>query len=467
MGVKKNFPPQTKPVTHNNRILIIEDEPSMRLGMSHFLSASGYAVKSCEDGARGMATIERESFDLVITDLKLPHYDGLTLLKRVREISTGTGVIIMTAYADVKTAVQAIKDGAFDYISKPFSNEELLITIERFLKFRNLESELNRLRDTVREKIGFENLIGVSPPMNAVFDRIEAIAGTDVPVLIQGESGTGKELVANAIHSLSTRSGKQFVKINCAAIPESLFESELFGHEKGAFTGANETRKGKFEFADGGTIFFDEVGEIPLPLQPKLLRVLEDGVITRLGGNVSIKVEVRGIYGTSKNLKECVASGTFREELFYRINVVPITLPPLRERKEDIPYLIDHFLTHFKDKYSRADLTISRPAYDALLSCNYPGNVRELKHAIERAVILSKNGVLYVNNLPDEMSARADAIPCITGDLSLEASVRCIEKERIIKALKESGGKKMEAAQALGISRKVLWKKIKEYDIRS
>jgi DNA-binding NtrC family response regulator len=465
MGVKKNVPPQTKPLTHNNRILIVEDEPSMRLGMSHFLSTSGYAVKSCEDGARGMAIIERESFDLVITDLKLPHYDGLSLLKRVREISPGTGVIIMTAYADVKTAVQAIKDGAFDYISKPFSNEELLITIERFLKFRNLESELNRLRDTVREKIGFENLIGVSPPMKAVFDRIEAIAGTDVPVLIQGESGTGKELVANAIHSLSTRSGRQFVKINCAAIPESLFEAELFGHEKGAFTGANETRKGKFEFAGDGTIFFDEVGDIPLSLQPKLLRVLEDGVITRLGGNTSIKVDVRAIYGTSKNLKECVASETFREELFYRINVVPIDLPPLRERKEDIPYLIDHFLLHFKDKYGRADLSLSQAAYDTLLSYNYPGNVRELKHAVERAVILTRDGIIDVKHLPDEMAGRVDEIPCITGNLSLEASVQCVEKEKIIKALNESGGKKIDAAKALGISRKVLWKKLKEYNI--
>jgi len=448
-----------------NTILIIEDEPSMRIGMSHSLSSSGHTVNVCEDGAQGMSAIEKKRFDLVITDLKLPHYDGFAILKRIKEISPDTGVIIMTAYADVKTAVQAIRDGAFDYIAKPFSNEELLITIDRFLKFRNLELEVNRLRRSVSEKSGLQDLIGVSPFMKDVFDRIESVAKTEAPVLVLGESGTGKELVANAIHTLSLRNDKPFVKINCAAIPESLFESELFGHEKGAFTGANETRKGKFEFADGGTIFFDEVGEIPLPLQPKLLRVLEDGVITRLGGNTSIKVEVRGIYGTSRNLSACIVSGTFREDLFYRINVVPVTLPPLRNRKEDIPYLIGHFLTHFREKYSRADLTISRPAYDALLSYNYPGNVRELKHALERAVILSKNGVIEVNNLPDEMSARADAVQCVNGNLSLEASVRCIERERIVKALNESGGKKIEAAKALGISRKVLWRKLKEYKL--
>lgn len=449
-----------------SRILIVEDEPSIRLGMSHFLSLSGYAVETCEDGAKGLLSIEKERFDLIITDLKLPGYDGFTLLKHIKALSPLTGVIIMTAYADVKTAVQAIKDGAFDYIAKPFSNEELLITVERFLKFRNLEMELTQLKETVGEKKVFENLVGVSPLMKDVFDRIESIARTDAPVLLQGESGTGKELVANAIHRLSWRNSRPFVKINCAAIPENLFESELFGHEKGAFTGASDTRKGKFEFADGGTIFFDEIRDIPLSLQPKFLRVLEDNSITRLGGNVSIKVDVRGIYGSSKNLKESIASGTFREELYYRINVVPIVMPSLRDRNEDIPHLIEHFLSHFKNKYNRAELTLSQPAYDVLLSYNYPGNVRELKHAIERAVILSKNGVIDAKYLPDEMSGVYQRIPCIAENLSLEASLKCLEREKIIKALNESGGRKIEAAKTLGISRKVLWKKLKEYDIK-
>jgi len=450
-----------------NRILIIEDEPTMRLGMNHFLSSVGYNVKTCEDGAKGMSVIEKESFDLVITDLKLPGYDGLAVLKRIRTVSPNTGVIIMTAYADVKTAVQAIREGAFDYIAKPFSNEELLIAIERFLKFQKLEDEVTYLKETLREKVEFENIIGVSSVIKDVFDRITSVAGTDVPVLIQGESGTGKELVANAIHRLSKRSTKPFVKINCAAIPETLFESELFGHEKGAFTGAAEMRKGKFEFSNGGTIFFDEISDIPISLQSKLLRVLEDNLITRLGGNSLIHVDVRSIYAASKNLKECIASGKFREDLFYRINVVPITIPPLRERKEDTPHLIDHFLKHFKDKFNKADLNISQPAYDALLSYSYPGNVRELKHAIERAVVLSKDGAveIEIRHLPDEISGIDEKIPCITEDLSLEASVRCFEKQRIIKALNETGGRKIEAAKSLGISRKVLWKKLKEYSI--
>ena len=291
------------------RILIIEDEPSMRLGMSHFLSSSGYDVKTCKDGAEGMSAIEKELFDLIITDLKLPHYDGLTLLKRAKALSSDAGVIIITGYAEVKTAVQAIKDGAFDYISKPFSNEELLITIERFLKFRNLEKEVTLLRNSMKEKSGFQNLIGVSAAMTDVFDRIESVAGAEIPVLIMGESGTGKELVANAIHNLSRRKDKTFIKINCAAIPENLFESELFGHEKGTFTGAIGTRKGKFEIADGGSIFFDEIADMPLGLQAKLLRVIEEHTITRLGGNEPINVDVLNIYATSKNLKEVINAG--------------------------------------------------------------------------------------------------------------------------------------------------------------
>jgi len=451
-----------------NRILIIEDEPTMRLGMSHFLTASGYSVTTCEDGEEGMAEIEAGRFDLVITDLKLPRHDGLTILNRIKTLSPATGVIIITAYAEVKTAVQAIKDGAFDYIAKPFSNEELLLTIERFLKFRNLEIELDNLKESVRKKAGFENLIGESPPMKDVFDRIESIAKTDVPVLIQGESGTGKELVANAIHNLSHRRDKPCIKINCAAIPENLFESELFGHEKGAFTGATEMRKGKFEIANGGSIFFDEIGDMPLGLQVKLLRVIEDQTITRLGGHEPIKVDVRGIYATSKNLKEVIKTGTFREDLFYRINVVPIVIPPLRERKEDIPYLIEHFLEYFGEKYTKHGLRLTPAAYEAMMAYHYPGNVRELKHAIERAVLLSSDGSIDLKNLPEEFStieSRGAKMDAPVDGMPLQAGVMSLEKQMIINALKETGGKKIEAAKKLGISRKVLWKKLKEYKI--
>lgn len=446
-------------------ILIIEDEPSMRLGLSHFLSSCGYAVKTCDDGAQGMAAIEKESFDLVITDLKLPHSDGLKILQRIRSISPDTGVIIMTAYADVKTAVQAIKDGAFDYIAKPFSNEELMIIIERFQKFRNLERELHRLKTSLSEKTGFENLIGVSSSMRVVFDRIASVARTDVPVLIQGESGTGKELVANAIHNLSQRKNKPYVKINCAAIPESLFESELFGHERGAFTGATETRKGKFEIANGGSIFFDEIGDMPMGLQAKLLRVIEENAITRLGGSEPIRIDTRGIYATSKNLKDEIKRGGFREDLFYRINVVPIVIPPLRERKEDIPYLIEHFVKYFRETFSKPEIRITPKAYDALLSYNYPGNVRELKHAVERAVLLSKNGLIDMRDLPEEFAGVKETEAGPEDNITLQSNISALEKQLILKALKEADGKRIKAAERLGISRKVLWKKMKEYNI--
>lgn len=447
------------------KILIIEDEPTMRIGMTHLLSSSGYHVKSCKDGEEGIATIEREAFDLVITDMRLPGFDGLSVLKRVKALSPSTGVIIITAYAEVKTAVQAIKDGAFDYVSKPFSNDELLILIERFLRFRNLETELHRLKETVTEKISFEKLIGVSPSMKVIFDKIEAIANTDVPVLIQGESGTGKELVANAIHNLSSRREREYVKINCAAIPENLFESEIFGHEKGAFTGASDMRKGKFEMANGGTIFFDEIGDMPLGLQAKLLRVIEENILYRLGGSEPVKVNVRGIYATSKNIRDLIKKGLFRDDLFYRINVVPIIIPPLRDRKEDIPYLIDHFLELFGNKYAKPGTKVTPAAYQSLMSYSYPGNVRELKHALERAVLLSRNGLIDINDLPEEISGIDREKPKVSLDIPLYDGVTILEREMIINALKESGGKKIEAAKRLGISRKVLWKKMKEYKI--
>ncbi len=448
------------------KILIIEDEPTMRVGMEHLLSSSGYHVKSCKDGSEGIVAVEREAFDLVITDMRLPGHDGLSVLKRVKALSPLTGVIIITAFAEVKTAVQAIKDGAFDYISKPFSNDELLILIERFLRFRNLEKEINKLKETFTEREGFQKLIGVSPAMRAIFDRIEAVADTDVAVLIQGESGTGKELVANAIHNLSSRRERQYIKINCAAIPENLFESEIFGHEKGAFTGALDTRKGKFELANGGTIFFDEIGDMPLSLQAKLLRVVEENLLYRLGSSEPVRVNVRGIYATSKNLKDLIEKGLFREDLFYRINVVPLTIPPLRERREDIPYLIEHFLEVFGNKYSKPDIRVAPAAFECLMSYSYPGNVRELKHTIERAVLLSRNSLIDINDLPEEISCPDRERQLISTQFPLHKGLSILEKEMIINALIESKGKRTEAARRLGISRKVLWKKMKEYKIQ-
>jgi DNA-binding NtrC family response regulator len=446
-------------------ILLIEDEPTMRLGLQHFLSSKGFDVTVCVDGEEGCAALQREEYDLVITDLRLPKKNGFEVLTRTHAVAPATGVIMMTAFADVKDAVQAIKEGAFDYIAKPFSNDELMVILDRFFAFRKLQSEVQNLRRKLGNSSVSAGFIGESAAMQSVFDRIEAVASTDAPVLILGESGTGKELVANAIHELSARSDGPFVKINCAAIPENLFESELFGYEKGAFTGATETRKGKFAAACGGTIFFDEIAEVPLTLQPKLLRAVEEKLITRLGTHQPTKVNVRSMYATSRNLKELVASGAFREDLFYRINVVPITLPPLRERLEDIPYLVDFFVQTYAEQFSRGPLTVSSEAYSALLAYRYPGNVRELKHAIERAVIFAKNGVIELQHLPDEISATLSNTPCLKERQTLQESIKCMEKTRIMKALAETSGKKQDAARLLGIGRKALWKKMRDYGI--
>ncbi len=446
-----------------NRILIIEDESSMRVGLSHLLITSGYDVKASSDGNEGMSLIRDGDFDLVITDMRLPGCDGMEILRYTKEISPDTGVIIITAYAEVKTAVEAMKEGAFDYISKPFTNEEILIIVERYFKFKNLEDEVIKLKRYLTEDPYFEGIIGVSSVMRDLFDRIRSVSDTDVTVLIYGESGTGKELVANAIHNLSTRKNKPFVKINCAAIPESLFESELFGHEKGAFTGATMLRKGKFEVADGGSIFFDEIGDMPLGLQAKLLRVIEDHTVTRLGGYEPLRVDVRCIFATSKNLRELVNSGRFREDLYYRINVIPLYIPPLRERREDIPHLIKHFLEEFSRKFLRPLPHITPQANQILLDYDYPGNVRELKHAIERAVILSRNGLITEKDLPEEMLSNSKK-PVII-DSSLRKNISSYEREFILSVLKKTGGKKVEAARLLGISRKSLWKKLKEYNI--
>ncbi|HMK44815.1 MAG TPA: sigma-54 dependent transcriptional regulator [Dissulfurispiraceae bacterium] len=447
------------------KILLIEDEPSLRFGLEHFLSGQGHDVVSCADGDDGAAALLANRFDLVLTDLRMPKKDGFAILKMAKEIDPSLGVVLMTAYADVKDAVRAIKEGAFDYLSKPFSNEEVAILVERFAQFRRLEHEVRHLREKLGDRDAVSDLIGESAPMKNVIARIEAVAATDSPVLITGESGTGKELVANAVHALSHRKESILVKINCAAIPANLFESELFGFVKGAFTGASETRKGKFEFASGGTIFFDEIADVPLSLQPKLLRVLEEGKVTRLGDNIPRDVDVRSIYATSKNLKDLVAAGSFREDLYYRINVAPITLPPLRARPEDLPYLIDFFVRKFAQQMNKGVVIVEPDAQNAFLSYHYPGNVRELKHAIESAMIFSQDGVIRLQNLPDEIAAAHTGSPCLTGNLTLGESLRCLERYRIARALEVSAGKKQDAAKMLGIGRKALWKKMKDYGI--
>ena len=400
------------------KILLIEDERSMRLGLAHSLKSQGYSVKAVADGAEGIHLIGTESFDVVVTDLKLPGANGIEVLKAVKSASFDAGVMIITAFADVKTAVEAMKEGAYDYIAKPFDPDELLIVIERFFKQRELEHENIRLREEIRECKHFEQIIGASPGMQLVFDKIRAVAKTDSDVIIYGESGTGKELVANAIYNLSARRDKPFVKINCAAIPEALLESELFGHEKGAFTGAVQRRKGKFEVAQGGTIFLDEVGDLPIPLQAKLLRVIENRSFERLGGNESITIDVRIVYATSKSLKKEEETGKFRRDLYYRLNVLPIQVPPLRERREDISLLIRHFLGSIGSNQGKPDISIAPDALEALLQYDYPGNVRELKHAVEMAVTFCPGKVITLPCLPAEMRVQMPDLEHIQKDTS-------------------------------------------------
>jgi DNA-binding NtrC family response regulator len=456
------------------KILLIEDERSMRLGLTHSLKAAGYNVIATDNGTKGIELAAQQYFDLVVTDVRLPDIDGLEVLRRVKNFSPDTGIVIITAFAEVKTAVSAIKDGAYDYLAKPFDPEELQMIIARFLRQRELESENFRLKEELQQYRFSEKIIAATPVMEALFEKISVVARTDSAVLIHGESGTGKELVVNAIHDLSARRDKPLVKINCAAIPEALLESELFGHEKGAFTGALQRRMGKFEAAHGGTLFLDEIGDMPLALQAKLLRVIENLSFERLGSNESVQVDIRTIYATAKNLEQEKDANRFRADLYYRLNVLPITLPPLRKRRDDIPLLVRHFLAKTAEKNGTAKVTVSPAAMRLLMSYEFPGNIRELKHAIEMAATFCKDGAVEPGDLPEAMvrtteterkgSGLAAGIGALEDSLPLPEKIKAVEKELIAQALEEMSGVKKEAAKRLGVSRGTLWRKLKEHD---
>ncbi len=454
--------------THS--ILLVEDELSMCLGMQHTLQKSGYEVQTANCAEDALLLLAKSNFDLMISDLRMPGMSGLELLQHVREYKPDLGTIIITAFPEVELAVQAIKEGAFDFLCKPFQSDGLLIAVARYFKYLDLKKENIRLRYERGEQF-----IGKSPAMLKVFERIHSVADACVPVLILGPSGGGKELVASALHNLSSRAAKPFIKINCAALPEQLLESELFGHEKGAFTGAQVARKGKFDAANGGTIFFDELGEMPLSVQAKLLRVLEDQEITPVGSNVAHKVQVHMIFATAKNLEEAMAQRTFREDLYYRINIVPIHLPPLNMRGDDIQLLVAYFMEKFCTAHNRK-LQLSDEARQALYTYPYPGNVRELRNSIESAIILASTDVIRVAELPErirEHAMRSAPMASLneqqddnTNSLTLSETRAKVERASILEALKHTGGKKMLAAQHLGITRKQLWLKMKELDIK-
>ncbi|HPZ10300.1 MAG TPA: sigma-54 dependent transcriptional regulator, partial [Candidatus Eremiobacteraeota bacterium] len=373
----------------NNLILVVEDEKALRIALCNMLQDEGYETIEAEDGKIALELIRGPLPALVITDLKMPKIDGMKLLKRIKEIDSQLPVIVITAYGTSSTAIDAIKHGAYDYITKPFDLDEVLLKVKRALSHEALALEVKALKDELLDRYRMDNIIGNSSKMQDIYKTIGRVAETRATVLIQGESGTGKELVANAIHYNSLRKSGPFIKINCAALPESLLESELFGHEKGSFTGAISTRRGKFEIANNGTIFLDEVSEMSPVLQSKLLRVLQDQTFDRVGGNQNIIVDVRVIAATNKNLEEEVKKGNFREDLYYRLNVVFIMLPPLKDRKEDIEPLIEHFLHKYSSEAKSQTIGISRGALNILKEYDWPGNVRELENVIERSIVFS------------------------------------------------------------------------------
>jgi len=450
------------------RILVIDDEENMLELYSRILGKEGYKVTTALTAEEALDLFRSKVFDLIIADLALPGMNGVELLKKVKEEDPDIPYILITAYGTVESAVEAMKLGAFDYIPKPFQTEELKIVIKKALKEYQLAQELKRLRSEVRERYSFGNIVGRSKKMLAIFDLVGRVAASNSTVLIQGESGTGKELIARAIHYNSLRKDKPFVAIDCSILPETLLESELFGHVRGAFTGAMKAKKGLFEEANGGTIFLDEIGNISLPIQAKLLRVLQEREIKPLGSTDTIKVDVRIIAATNTDLKELVASGAFREDLYYRIAVIPIVLPPLRERKEDIPLLVDCFLEKFSKENNKPLKRITPKALALLTEYDWPGNVRELENIIERAVLVSDSEEIDESCFPSEIRRLGDE--SVSLNISLKGEVNkvkgSVEIEAIKKALALCGGNKTLAAKKLGISRSSLYNKLKEYGIK-
>jgi DNA-binding NtrC family response regulator len=442
-------------------ILIVEDEPKMLRLLELNLAEEGYATLAAPDAETGLKLLRQEKVDLVLTDLKLPRMDGLEFLQTVKRSSAALPVILMTAYGTVETAIEAMKAGASDYVLKPFSMEEIKLIIGKELDVRRLREENRDLREALGERYRFENIVAQSAKMQEVLAVVERVAPTNSTVLLGGESGVGKDMIARAIHQHSRRASGPFIKINCTAIPENLLESELFGYEKGAFTGAMTAKPGKFELADKGSIFLDEIGDVPGAIQAKLLRVLQEREFERLGGTKTLKVDVRVLAATNQDLRAALEQGTFREDLYYRLNVVPISIPPLREHKEDIPYLVDHFLARYARESAKPITGITPAAMKMLMDFYWPGNIRELENIIERAVALSTGTMLDVADIRLDVGPGGAAVvgagisagdasgPFLPPGMTLEQ----YEDEIIKEALRRANGNKSQAARLLGLSR--------------
>lgn len=453
-------------------ILVVEDKESMVAMLTETLEAEGFRVRAAKDADRGIEYLRDGKVDLVLTDLKLPGKSGIDVLRASKEENHLIPVIVMTAYGSVESAVAAMKEGAYDFITKPFDTDHLIILIKRALENQRLITENILLKEEIFSKCGLPKIIGKSTKIAEVAQLVQKVAAAKTTVLITGESGTGKELFARAIHSLSDRQHYPFVPINCAAIPRELLESELFGYEKGAFTGADARKLGKFELADQGTIFLDEIGDMDLSIQAKLLRAIEEGEIERVGSVRTIKLDVRIVAASNKDLRTAVEEKKFREDLFYRLNVFPITVPPLRERREDIPLLAEYFIRKYCDEMKKPQKSLSREALDLLIQYRWKGNVRELENTVERAVILCDGDVITEDHfaLGAECVSGIDAVPRPV-DSTLEAvtkeAVRAAETKRIMSALRETRGNKSRAAEILRVSYKTLLTKMKEYGIKS
>jgi two-component system response regulator HydG len=442
------------------RVLVADDESSARSGLATLLRDEGFDVWLAEDGFKALTRIQEEAPDVLITDLRMPGLDGIELLRRAREVDSNIIVVLVTAYADVETAVRAMQEGAEHYLTKPIQIDELVLVMNRALERRELREETTQLRARLKDHLSLDNIVGASPAMQAVFNVIEQVAPTKVSVLITGESGTGKELVAQAIHENSPRSGGPFVKLHCAALAETILESELFGHEKGAFTGSIARREGRFKQADGGTLFLDEIGDISASIQVKLLRFLQERTFERVGGNETLKVDVRIIAATNRDLTAEVAAGRFREDLYYRLNVVPIEMPPLRARPSDLLPLATHFLQRVSKDNGKHIEGFAEDAIERISAYRWPGNVRELENVIERAVVLCDGPRLTAKHLPAGVGAVSRGTIRIPGSTMGE-----IERHAILTTLEACGGRTAQAAQMLDISVRKIQYKLHEYGI--
>jgi DNA-binding NtrC family response regulator len=450
----------------SGKILVVDDEPAEREGLARLVGQWGYEVETASSGEEALDLVETQHPAVVVTDLVLPEMDGLTLLQKLKETGRPPIVLLVTGHGTVETAVEAMRHGAFDYLTKPVDTTRLQVLLEKSIEQESLSREVNLLRHQLRQKGSFGQMVGQSRGMQEVYRWVELAGTSTAPVLVYGESGTGKELVARTIHELSNRRNKPFVAINCAAIPETLIESELFGHERGAFTGATERRLGCFELTDGGTLFLDEIAEMDPNTQAKLLRVLQEGTFRRVGGGKhEIQVDVRVVAATNQVPTDAIANGKLREDLFYRLNVFSIHLPPLRERREDIPLLARNFIEEFNRQDNRQVRGLSSEAEKELERYHWPGNVRELRNVIQRAVVISGSGLIGVEHLPDTVLRAAAPAPAAAG--ASVTPIREMERDMILRALEETGQDKRRAAQLLGISLKTLYNKLAKYGIQA